>query len=175
MTDRDASLQRLVDEAAIRDVLARYCRAVDRGDEALLASCYHEDALDDHGVFQGSAQEFARLLGPTMERTCDASQHFLGQSLIDVEGETARAESYVIAVHRRGSGRDVALETFGARYLDRLSRRDGDWRIDERVVVHEWARLDEGLSEPPLAARLAQGCRGEGDLVYRTRGSLLDR
>ena len=32
----------------ITDVLMRYCRAVDRIDAALLRSCYHPDATEDH-------------------------------------------------------------------------------------------------------------------------------
>lgn len=47
--DLVAKLQTLLDERDIREVLLRYCRGVDRCDAALIASCYHEDSLDDHG------------------------------------------------------------------------------------------------------------------------------
>jgi hypothetical protein len=174
MSGHAPEIQRLLDEREIRDVLARYCRGVDRADEALVASVYHPDAVDDHGVFRGSGAEFARLIGPTMKQTCDASQHFLGQSSIEIQGDRAHAETYVIAVHRRGDGEDVQLETFGARYLDRLSRRAGEWRIDERVVVNEWSRLDRRVTEPALAAQLPHGLRSPDDLAYRTEGSLFD-
>jgi hypothetical protein len=33
----------------------RYSRAIDRLDRELLLSVYHEDAVDDHGVFVGTA------------------------------------------------------------------------------------------------------------------------
>jgi hypothetical protein len=151
----------------------RYCRGVDRTDTELLASTYHPGAVDDHGVFRGDAQVFAEQLGPLLEQAFDATHHFLGQSLIELAGDVAHAETYVIAVHRRGSGEKAVLETFGARYLDRLTRRAGEWRIQERVVVNEWARVDD-VKEPPLAAQLAQGLRSRDDLAYRREGSLLD-
>ena len=42
---RAALLGDLLDREAIREVLARYCRAADRCDEDLLRTCYHRDAL----------------------------------------------------------------------------------------------------------------------------------
>jgi hypothetical protein len=62
MTDGadDAALRDLLDRAAIREVLYRYCRAADRCDEELMRSCYHPDALDKHGRFDGSAGDFVR-------------------------------------------------------------------------------------------------------------------
>ena len=43
-------LRQLLDRQAIEDVLFRYCRGVDRGDAALIASAYHPDAIDEHGA-----------------------------------------------------------------------------------------------------------------------------
>ena len=44
-----AALQMLIDEAAIKKVHLRYCRGIDRMDWDLIRSCYHPDAIDDHG------------------------------------------------------------------------------------------------------------------------------
>ncbi|MET0378059.1 MAG: nuclear transport factor 2 family protein [Spongiibacteraceae bacterium] len=35
----------------IRQALVRYCRGVDRSDEAMIRSAFHEDAIDEHGAF----------------------------------------------------------------------------------------------------------------------------
>jgi hypothetical protein len=43
----------------IQEVIYTYCRGVDRGDVALIASAYHEDAYDDHGTFKGLGKDFA--------------------------------------------------------------------------------------------------------------------
>jgi hypothetical protein len=55
---------------------------------------------------------------------------------VDIDGDTAHAESYVLFVQRRrdGGNHDVG----GGRYIDRLERRDGEWRIVARELVNEW-------------------------------------
>ena len=54
MTDRE-----LLDHAALRDLVMRYCRGIDRRDFALVRACYHDDAIDDHGgMFHGSADDY---------------------------------------------------------------------------------------------------------------------
>jgi len=37
----------------------RLARGTDRRDAALIRSCYHADAVDDHGAFRGGPAEFA--------------------------------------------------------------------------------------------------------------------
>ena len=48
----------LQDRRAIEDCLMTYSRAIDRLDRDLLLSVYHEDAVDDHGLFVGSPAAF---------------------------------------------------------------------------------------------------------------------
>jgi hypothetical protein len=48
-----ARLQELVDRADILDCVQRYARGIDRHDVELVASCYHPDAIDDHGLYVG--------------------------------------------------------------------------------------------------------------------------
>ena len=53
-----AALQRLLDKQEIYEVLCRYCRGIDRLDEPLVRSCYHPDAVDNHGLYNGSVDHF---------------------------------------------------------------------------------------------------------------------
>src|SRR4051794_32952980 len=92
----------LVDERAIRTVLLRYCRGIDRMDRELVRSCYHDDAVDDHGTFRGTADEFVewcfRLLG-----RYESTMHLVANMLIEPahgDTDTASAETYGIAFHR---------------------------------------------------------------------------
>ena len=48
----------LWDREAIRDCLHRYARGVDRFDRELILSAFHPDALDEHGKFVGTPDEF---------------------------------------------------------------------------------------------------------------------
>ena len=58
----DQDLRRLADERAIERRLVDYCRGVDRGDAALVASVYHPDGTDDHGSFKGLGVDFAEYV-----------------------------------------------------------------------------------------------------------------
>ena len=53
-------IQHLIDRQAILDCLTRYGRGVDRFDRELVLSAYHPDAIDDHGAFVGTREEFIR-------------------------------------------------------------------------------------------------------------------
>ena len=53
-------------ERAIERVLTQYARGIDRCDEALIASVYHEDAYDEHGAFHGTGPEFAKWVVPVL-------------------------------------------------------------------------------------------------------------
>jgi hypothetical protein len=72
----------------------------------------------------------------------------------------------VCARHLRDDGDDVlAMETFFGRYVDRFERREGVWKIAERLVVRDW-----DLAEPVTLAfapgRFTDGARGPADPSY---------
>ncbi|MGH0031177.1 MAG: nuclear transport factor 2 family protein [Myxococcota bacterium] len=145
------NLDPIIAELEIRRVLARYCRAVDRGDVAALKSVYHPDATDDHGMFVGSGWDFAEALVPAMDGGTLNSQHHVTNVLIEIDedGTSARVESYVVALHPtrdRHSGVEVH-NLAGARYLDRFEKRDGAWKIADRRVVIDWTRAGAPAEE----------------------------
>jgi hypothetical protein len=87
---------------AICQVMARYCRGIDRLDRDLLRSAYWDDAVDNHGIFCGPAPQFVEFIIPHLTRSYLATHHFIGQSLADIDGDIARSETYVRAEHYRG-------------------------------------------------------------------------
>ena len=136
------TLEKLLARQEIADVITRYARGIDRLDFDLVRSCYHSDAYDDHGSMKGSVEEFIESARTFLPRFA-ATMHFLGNMLIEVDGDVARAETYAVAYHRLlnsdGSGKD---DIWGIRYVDRFEARNGDWRIAYRVVAQEWRRVD---------------------------------
>ena len=58
MTVSHEKIAELVDREAIRDCIYRYCRGVDRADEAALRSAYWPDAIDQHGSYSGPVEGF---------------------------------------------------------------------------------------------------------------------
>lgn len=155
--DMDRKLHVLVSTEAIRQVIFRYCRAIDRRDRQLLASVYWPDAKESRSSdFQGDSEGFLNwvfALLDGMERT----QHFIGNTLIEVDGDKARAESYFRAYHRIRGGKAAWTDEFvSGRYIDRFECRGGEWRIAERVVGLDWFRTEEGQDPEE------KGFRGRG-------------
>jgi len=144
----DTFLAELRAREEIRDAMARYARGIDRRDEALVRSAYHPDSVDEHGFgLAGSGWDIAALVrrdGNGFPDEVIASTHFLGQHLIEVDGERATSEVYFLATMRSVGGPDgVALDQISAgRYLDRWERRDGEFKIAQRTVVYDWLRTD---------------------------------
>lgn len=168
--DQQDELERMLDERAIRRVLLDYCRGIDRCDAELVASVYHPDATDDHGMFRGSGADFARFATDRLRVACESTLHFLGDSIVDFTGRhTARTETYVLAYHRRRDADGPYLESFGGRYVDRMERRDGRWRIADRVCIREWDKVER--FEPAFPeGTFAEGRRDRTDLCYGQAG-----
>lgn len=193
--DQAERLQLLSDKHDIGDVLSRYCRAIDRLDHALLKAVYHDDAYDDHGVFKGNAHEFCDVIIPMLGELTTYTAHMLYQSEVSIQGDTAASETYFCSINRmRGGAQNVeayfgptyarearaanTLETdheyvAGGRYLDRLLRKDGVWRIQSRMVTNEWGRcsplaliIDEGM----IQHNYRPGSRDRSDPVYGLPG-----
>lgn len=161
----EAALKVMLDKQQIHDVMMRYCRAVDRVDEELLRSVYHPDAIDNHGLFNGPAAEFVPWCINQLRTAYTATQHFVGNELIEVQGDQAWCEFYFVAYHRYERKGEPRHMTAGGRYVDRWERRGGEWRIAQRTVVVDWQRVDK-VHEPD-AAMLTMGIRSREDLVYQ--------
>jgi hypothetical protein len=135
---RDAGLDALLAERAIREVVLRYARGIDRLDLELVRSCYWPEATDVHGTFTGSRDEFVDWVGPLLRRQ-SMTMHTLANILVESAGDTATAETYGVAYHSGEPAGDLRWNyAAGFRYVDRLARRDGEWRIADRITVVEW-------------------------------------
>ena len=74
-------IRRLLDKEAIREVLLRYARGIDRHDDDLMASAYHPDAIDDHGAYIGDPQGLIRHAHDTHSRNWSVHHHFVSNLL----------------------------------------------------------------------------------------------
>ena len=159
----------LLAEAAIRDVQIRYCRAVDRMDFDLLRSCFHADATTDYGFFAGDVDGFIEMARNGLVRY-RWTTHFTGNQLVEVNGDAAWAEHYAVATHlcpadAKGSDREYICRI---RYVDRMERRDDDWRIAKRVLVVDSARTDP-IPEAGSGRPSSSGKRDQSDPSYLLR------
>jgi hypothetical protein len=168
----NAELQEMLDEHRIRKVLATYCRGSDRADEALMRSVYAADSWDDHGIVQADGAEFSRVMCQMVIETTDTMSHSLGQSLIKVEGDEAAAETYFIAVALDGEADGKpCCNQLGGRFVDKLIRENGEWRIKHRVVMRDWSVAIPVTTDWDSSKTLRPGERSADDPSYALFGT----
>jgi len=173
----EAAVRALCDKQEITEILYRYARALDRVDIELLRSCFHPDSTHDHGPFEGTSSDFCVWAIELLE-SLTATQHHIGNVLIDLEGDVAWSEAYWVAYHRiptvtagdgvmasRGAETDLFI---GGRYIDRFERRDGAWRIARRVGIHDWQRYEPANDDGFFATDpRKRGLRSRADPAYK--------
>lgn len=141
MNDIAPALAAMLDREAIRDCITRLARGEDRRDADLLKACYWPDSSFDYGMYAGDFEAYLAWVVPGAESITN-TQHIIAQCLIELAGATASAETHVVSYHRvdmgaeeNGGERDTCI---GGRYLDKLEKRDGKWRIAHRTMLYDW-------------------------------------
>ncbi len=136
----DDDLREMLDHYRITKLVNEYCHGCDRGDGERMASVYARHSWDDHGLHKMDGKEFSASVMVSRQERGDVMSHQLGQTLVKVDGETAGAETYFIAtVCLPGEDGVEEVHQLGGRYVDRLVREDGQWRIKERLTVRDWS------------------------------------
>lgn len=164
----DAAVQILLDKQDIAETIFRYCRGMDRIDNDLARSAFHPEAKVQYGadIYSGPATGFVEMVAKTHEGMT-ISHHQVGNCLIEVDGDSAKSETYItVTLHRQEpDGSLVQVRGIG-RYLDQWARRDRKWKIVDRVYVHS---IDE--THPVSAnAFVVTGARDLTDISYRYVG-----
>jgi hypothetical protein len=192
MNDLPAELRELIERQKIYAVLTSYCRALDRCDVELMKSVYWEDGYDDHGVFTGNAQEFAEFIVRGIQEWFEVTMHAICNVHMEIDGDVAHTESYLIAYHRVRGDRAKVGDWFGAtylkkyadlvadgthqdfiyggRYFDRLEKRAGTWRIAKRIVIMDWNINQPGseiTNEGMFKTLEIRGRRDRSDPIYQ--------
>jgi hypothetical protein len=157
------TVARLAARQEILDCLQRYARGLDRLDEWLIRSAFHPDAIDQHGPVNGGVDDFLAYWLP-MQPEREVCQHHITNHSVEVDGDTAHAETYFLYVGKHFG--DPTMVVSGGRYVDRFERRDGAWRIAFRVVISEWQMRGDGEPTELLRQRLSRGRRDAGDPSY---------
>lgn len=156
-----------MDRHAIRQCLLRYTRGVDRHDRDLMLSAYHPDAIDEHGVSMGVAADFCDWAIGWHGEFQHQHQHIINNTVIELDGTTAHAETYYTFF---GDNREGPPTLAFGRYIDRLEKRDGEWRIAHRVCVNQYAGAFLSVETPPEYLAMMQSTgpntRDRGDISY---------
>ena len=113
----DPVVRRLLDRAAIHDVVTTSAIAADRGDATLLSSC------------------FATPAAIASAATAPGSFQLLGNQVLAIDGDTAESDTYVYVTHPQTDGGTTPWAHGARRLVDRLARVDGRWLITHRAVA----------------------------------------
>ncbi len=157
----------------IAELVYRYCRGADRLDMELIRSCYHPDATDSHGSFQGTVDEYLEW-SERLLRRYTATLHTVPNVLIELDGQAdaegtwwARSEAYGVAYHWTDGGPPELNLTVGFRFIDDVcSHQGGPWLIQRRVATTEWVREEQYR---PVDDRFLRGSRDRSDPLYAPR------
>ena len=147
----EARIEALLDKQGITECLTRFCRGMDRFDRALYLSAFWDDAEMAAGPYVGDVPGCWDWAKPMHEAGQVLTHHVLLNNTTDIDGDTAHSETYYQFVARNhpwdeGGGETVMLA--GGRYIDRLERRGGVWKIALRTNIIEWSCLQPSLPLP---------------------------
>ena len=124
---------------AIRNLLGRYCEAIDAGDLAAVADLFADAVLRDADGNElgrgrdGAARLFAgtRLHADGTPRT----RHITANSIIDVDEHAATATARSAYVVFQATDTLALQPIIAGRYRDRFARHDDTWSFTERAFA----------------------------------------
>ncbi|MFN8027434.1 MAG: nuclear transport factor 2 family protein [Acidimicrobiia bacterium] len=167
LADLRTRVANLEDRAAIVDCIARHARGCDRHDVDLISSTYWPDGVDEHGRVVNRGDEYGAWANATHAATSLVHTHNVTTHTCEIDGDTAHAESYVIVVLLGNDGR--MAQFISGRYVDRLERRDREWRIAlRRSTVEVMFVADASVLQSSFFRDqgYASGTRDRSDLSY---------
>jgi hypothetical protein len=143
----------LVDRQAIVDVCTSYALALDTRDWARLRGCFTPDAIASYG--DPVALEGYEAIEVTCRRALEpltASQHLLGNHVVEVTGDRAASVCYFQAQHIMDGLAAGTAYIVAGRYDDDFVRTPAGWRIARRTLTVMWVSGNPAVLERPLPA-----------------------
>ena len=132
----------------------------------LIRGAYWPEAEVDYGSYKGNAHIFAELVVGALGQQYELTRHALSNTLVEINGDSARSETCVHAGHLLIGAEEELL--FYGRYLDRLEKREGQWKMIHRQVVMDWSKRHPVQDERDSEAfgDLAKGAHCDTDPLY---------
>lgn len=163
----------LMDRTAILDCISRHARGHDRHDTELLSDAYHKDGIDEHGYAINQGPAYAEWANAVHAAGSLLHTHNITTHTCEIDGDTAHCESYVLVILLNNDGESARL--LSGRYIDRLERRDGAWKIAlRRTTVDALLSGDASILKSPVFhdQGYTKGMRDRSDVSYQRPLSL---
>jgi len=164
------TIARLEAESDITRIINLYCHALDRRRWELMDHVFHDDARYGFGDIGGDWRDFVKAARSIVD-PLGPCHHTVSNILINLDGDSARVETYLIGYHVVPADYPPGLNTnglyyarpgeryvsmVGGRYIDRFEKRGPGWRIAWRTGLYDWIQdlpyTDGGLSRSPSQA-----------------------
>lgn len=136
-SDIVANVLWLRDRELIRDIYARYAYAVDSLDLDLVRSVFAPGCVIVGTMEQGTLDDYLEGLEAGL-LMYDATMHFRGNQYVELAGDRAFVETWVVGYHMEAPGSPIDSLELGLRYKDDVERLDGEWKIVRREAVKQW-------------------------------------
>ena len=135
--DLEATVAWLRDRTLIGDIYARYAYGVDSADMELVRTVFDPGCEIVGTMESGTLDDYLEgiELGVLMY---DATMHFRGNQYIELDGDRAFVETWVVGYHMEAPASPLKHLKLGLRYKDDVVRRDGEWKIVRREAVRRW-------------------------------------
>ncbi|MGE0824045.1 MAG: nuclear transport factor 2 family protein [Candidatus Binatia bacterium] len=139
----DQQIKELLDREQIRDLVHRYCWAVDRGMLEEVMALFHEEcnlALVPGKHYEGR-EATSKWYNVYMQNRMEVLRHLIHNQVITLNGDTATSKSYFDAVGDL-KGESITVAGF---YEDTLLRVNGKWKFTEKIIKLDFlVPLQEG-------------------------------
>lgn len=168
-----ADLEQLLAKQAITEQINKYPRGLDRLDRDILLSLGHPDAKIRFGnsAFPSWAAYVDWLI--KAHESMLGNNHRITNILIEVHGDRAVSEcsgTATLLVQKEGNAELYEERWMHSRYLDKWSRRNGKWALDDRQTVIDYRRVLD-VSAELVKSRYQIGARtGRNDPSYKLFG-----
>lgn len=159
------SVRYLRDRQEILDCINNHARGHDRHDVEIITAAYHADGVDEHGPHVNPAAKYAEWANAVHARSL-VNMHNITTHTCEIEGDTAYAESYCIVALLVEQSQTATL--LNGRYVDKLEKRDGRWRIAKRRTTLDLACVADAkiLYQASQVRGYVKGARDKTDISY---------
>lgn len=163
--DPAALLGWLRDRTMIEDLYDRYAYGVDSVDLDLVRTVFHPDCVVVGTMEEGTLDDYLEGLEAGL-LMYDATMHFKGNQYVELDGDRAFVETWVIGYHMEAPGSPIGHLTLALRYKDDVVRVGDEWRIIRREAVRQWHTGPfprPSIGEPPYPRKTHESRARPGD------------
>jgi hypothetical protein len=155
------------DKYACAELIQSWGLFRDQGRWAELLETFVPEGVIAVSWFEGPFTEFVERCRIRDAKRAGRSKHFISPSVVHMSRDCALAETSVIILVRQDI-EGVAVDlTSNARFLDRLVKRDGIWKLVERTGIYERDRLDPVEPSPAFGELMQRADCSRYPFQYR--------